>query len=322
MLIRRSLERDGNTLPRAWNALAVIPDEYSYHLHHGKRHPVSTYSISLRSITAQWLNVFSKLDALSREHNWEGTEASYPVLIAEYKELLYSLNEHFDACFSVLRSLCPPTAAPANLFDSQFLDKAKLPGWKKFRDSIKIYRDAHIGKLVNTLKHSQGELCSIFFYSTTEFRPGYYLRDVHPDGALGPSHKLHQNANTAFSFSRDMMIHFWWLFRTGDLLANTVGGALRTLHGVQVVDRHQDAPDMGWEKLITECARLRPEFFPDEVEKPYPRILHHADNRSLSIEFPSAARSHRVSPMRVQTQLTFDKNHPLNKLPYFGENGT
>lgn len=163
MLIHRSQERDGNILPRASNTLAAIPDEYTYHLDHGKRHPLSAYIISLRTITAQWLQVFYGLDTLNNEHNWKSEESSYPELIAQYKELLYRLNEHFDACFSVLRSLCLPKAAPYTALDSHFLDKAKLPGWKQFRNSIKAYRETHIGVLVNTLKHNQGELCSIFF---------------------------------------------------------------------------------------------------------------------------------------------------------------
>lgn len=321
MLIRRSHDLDGNLLPRAWNILASISDEHSYHLAHGKRHPKSAYLTSLRAIAEQWLKVLDAIDTLHSEHSWQGKESTYPALLCEYRELLYRLNEHFDACYSALRSLCAPSAANGSKFDSQFLDKAKLPGWKQFRDSVKAYRDNHIGLLVNTLKHSQGELCSIFFYSVTEFRPGYYLQDILPNGALGPSLRLHKDANTAFSFSRDLMVHLWWLYRTGDLLANTVTGALHALHKTQLSEQCLSAPDIRWEALLGRCAKLRPEFFPDEVDKPYPRVLFQPNGPSVSIEFPTAARGHRVGPMQVRTQLTVDGEHPSNKLPYFGKGG-
>lgn len=285
MLIRRSHDRDGNLLPRAWNVLAAITDEHSHHLAHGKRHPKSAYLTSLRAIAEQWLKVLDVSDKLYSEHNWEGTEKTYPALLAEYRELLYRLNEHFDACFSVLRGLCAPSAVAATIFDSKYLDKAKFPGWKNFRDFVKAYRDSHIGLLVNTLKHSQGQLCSIYFYTDTEFRPGYYLQDVLPNGTLGPSPKLHDGANTAFSFARDLMVHLRWLYRTGDLLARTVSGALRAMHGFELAEESKVAPDLRWDELVSRCAKLRPEFFPDEVMKPYPRILYQTGGPAVMLDF-------------------------------------
>lgn len=319
MIIRRTLEIDGNLLPRAWNALSAIPDEFLYHAAHEKRHPISAYSTSLRLISEQWLKVLDRLDELNREHNWERKETSFPDLLREYRELLYRLHEHFDACFSVLRCLCPPESAKPTIFDSQFLDKAKLTGWKQFRDAIRLYREDHIGVLVNTMKHSQGELCSIFFHSEIEFRPGYFLRDILPGGLLGPSAKLHSSGETAFSFSRDMMFHLWWLYRVGDLLADTIHTVLRTKHGYELTEVSQGFSDLLLE-VIRRCAELRPEFFPDEVKKPYPRIVYRSVPCILTIEFPSLARGHRVGKMRVSTSLTVDGEHLSNKVPYFPRN--
>ena len=315
MRIRRTLEKDGNLLPRTWNVLAGVPEEFWHHAAHGKRHPKSVYSTSLRLISEQWLKVLDRLDALYREHNWEGKEAGFPDLLSEYRELLSRLHEHFDACFSVLRSLCPPDSANQTVFDSQFLGKTKLPGWKPFRDAISPYREDHIGVLVNTMKHSQGELCSIFFHSKVEFRPGYFLRDILPGGALGPSAKLHSDGETAFSFSRDMMFHFWWLYRTGDLLADTICTVLRAKHKYELEEAPQDSNLLL--EVAKRCANLRPEFFPDEIEKSYPRILHQPSPCMLTIEFPSSAQSHRVGEMQVCTSIVIDGAHLSNKMPYF-----
>lgn len=319
MLIRRTFEKDGNLLPRAWNALAAIPDDFLYHVAHEKRHPKSAYGTSLRLISEQWLKVFDRLDVLNQEHNWERKETSFPDLLSEYRELLYRLHEHFDACFSVLRSLCPPESAKPTIFDSRFLDEAKLIGWKQFRDAINPYREDHIGVLVNTMKHSQGELCSIFFHSETEFRPGYFLRDILPGGLLGPSAKLHSSGETAFSFSRDMMLHLWWLYRVGDLLADTIHTVLRTKHEYELTEVSQSSSDLLLE-VIRRCAELRPEFFPDEVKKPYPKIVYRSAPCILTIEFPTSAHGHRVGAMQVSTSLIVDGAHLSNKMPYFPKN--
>jgi hypothetical protein len=316
MLIRRTIAKDGNLAPSGWNALAAIPDNFSFHADHGKRHPKSAYGTSLRAIADQWLKALDRLDQLHSEHNWKGTETCFPDILDEYRELLYRLNEHFDACCSALRSLCPASAAKPVTFDSQFLTQAKLAGWKQFRDATKSYREDHIGLLVNTLKHRQGELCPIHFHSVVEFRPGYYLRDVLPGGALGPSEKLHSSGETAFSFSRDMLLHLWWLYQTGDLLSTAVATALRVQHTHELSVARQDFPEEKWSEVVRRCAAIKPEFFPDETSKPYPRILYQVVPCALTLEFPTTARGHRLGAMQVSTAFTVDGAHLSNKLPY------
>lgn len=296
--------------------MSAIPVDLSFHAEHGKRHPKSAYGASLRAIADQWIKTLDQLDNLHREHNWQGTETGFPELLSRYHELIYRLNEHFDACFSALRSLCPSTSAKPTVFDSQFLNQAKLPGWKQFSEAIKHYREDHLGLLVNTLKHQQGELCAIHFYSATEFRPGYYLRDVLPNGSLGPSAKLHSSGDTAFSFSRDMLMHLWWLYRIGDLLASTAITALRIQHGHELQENHQVMPEGKWEEVIRRCSELKPDFFPDEIFKPYPRVLFQAKSHSMTLEFPTTARGHRAGEMRITTALSVDVEHRTNKLPY------
>lgn len=316
MLIRRTLAKHGNILPRAWNALAAIPDHFTYHLDHGKRHPKSAYGNSLRDVSSQWLKVFNELERLYTEHYWEQQDTRFPAVLSEYRELLYRLNEHFDACYTILRCLCLPDSAKLTQFDSHFLDKAKLPGWKQFRDFIEAYQKNHIGLLVNTQKHSQGELCSIYFHSDTEFRPGYYLQDVLPDGALGPSPKLHPGSNTAFSFARDLMMHYWWQYRTGDILADTLRTALRVLHNYDLREEPHQASVDDWITVANKCGDIRLEFFPDEIPKPYPRILFQPEPLAISLEFPTTARGHRIAEMRVSTHIRVDGEHRTNKLPY------
>jgi len=244
-----------------------------------------------------------RLERVIHEHNWEGKETSYGELLSEYRTLLYHLNEHFDACYSALRSVCAPLEGKPPLFDEAFLDKANPPGWRAFRDGIRGYKRDHIGALVNAMKHRQGELCTVFFYSSMEFRPGYYLRDVLPTGALGPSPALHNGGETAFSFARDLMLHLWWLYKSGDLLATALDTILRVVHKEQVQERAAAFDHANLGLLLKRCAGVRPEFFPDETSKPYPRIVCRPDLTALSLEFPTTARGHRVKEMRISTVL-------------------
>jgi hypothetical protein len=316
MLIRRNTAKNGNLAPRAWNVLSSIPESISQHVAHHKRHPKSAYGTSLRAICEQWLTTFDRLDDLCKEHNWENKESSYSELLREYRELLYRLNEHLDACFSALRVLIPPDAGNGTIFDSQYLDKVKFPGWKSFKAAIAPYKQDHIGALVNSMKHNQGELTQIFFHTEMEFCPGYFLKDVLPGGKLGPSAKLHDGGETAFSFSRDMIMHFWWIYRIGELLAETTIGAVKALHNHDIAEAPQDNPDDKWQLLAARCAGLKPEFFPDEIQKPYPRILCRSDGSELSIEYPTSARGYAVPNMKISVSFKLDGAHPINKMPY------
>lgn len=319
MLVKLNLTQDGHLAPRAWSTISSLPDSYCFHGDHGKRHPKSVYGGSLRAITQQWARTSELIDRLTAEHNWQSTETSYDEVLSEYRELLYRLNEHHDACLSVLRSLCPPGMAKAAVFDSAFLKAAKLPGAKHFLDPTLDYREKHIGLLVNTMKHSQGELSSIFFYSNHEFRPGYFLRDVLPDGSLSPSGKLHSGGRTAFSFSRDFMMHLWWLYRFGDLLSAAITAAVQGLYGSGLAISPHPMDDTNLLPTLKGCAALKPQFFPDESKKPYPRILLSQNEAKLTLEFPTSAPGHFPKDMKISTAFKVDGSHLTNKLPYFGE---
>lgn len=306
-------------MPSALGVIASIPDAFIFNTEHGLRHPKSAYGTSLRLISSQWVKTLDELDRMRSEYLWKGNADHMQVVIDAYTQLLHRINEHHDACYSVLRSLCPASEAKATQFDTQFLDKATLAGWKQFRDATKGYRENHIGLIVNTLKHKQGELCSIYFQSAIEFRPGYYLRDVLPGGVMGPSRKLHSGGNTAFSFARDMLMHLWWLYRIGNLLTTAITTALQMRHGHTLAIAPQSAGDANLSAVLERCAQLRPEFFPDELSKPYPRVLFQPTPTAVTLEFPTTARGIRLGPeLRVVTQFMVDGSHVSEKMPYFG----
>jgi hypothetical protein len=125
--------------PQKHGQRSSLPSDLCFHGVHGKRHPKSAYGGSLHAITEQWARVLGELDQLNADYNWHGKESNYHKLLREYKDLLYRLNEHHDACLSVLRSLCPPGMGKPTTFDSVFLKSAKLPGAKHFLDFTQEY---------------------------------------------------------------------------------------------------------------------------------------------------------------------------------------
>jgi hypothetical protein len=318
--LKLNADQHGHLGPRAWTYICALPDDQCFHGQHGKRHPRSIYRQTLQNITQQFTVVLDLIGSLENRYrsDKENLATEYSPLLKAYRELLYRLNEHHDACLSILRSLCPPDMAKPTNFDSTYLLKARLPGAKAFMEATKEYREAHIGLLVNTMKHSQGELSSIYLYSKTDFRPGYFLCDVLPDGMLGPCGKLHSEGRTAFSFSRDLKIHALWLYKIGDLLSTAISSAIDGLYktNLPIAACELDAPYLL--QMLRGCAALELRFFPDEMKKPYPHIFLAEDNSKLTMEFRKMLTYRLPDDMKFRTALVVDKAHPSTKLPYFG----
>lgn len=319
MRIVRRTGVHGSLLPAAVNTIAAIPPKYLHYEKHQLLHPKSAYATSIRLLTAQWTKTFDDLSELRIRFATSQDDMFLMDVAASYSALLYRLNEHFDACYSVLRSLSPTVESKPTALHTQYLERVKLVGWKKFRDATRNYRESHVGFIVNALKHSQGELCPLCIHSNTEFRPGYYLRGLLPGGVRGPDPRLHRGGNTAISFSRDMLIHFWWIYRTSDLLTDAVTTYLDATYRHTLTPLSVSLPEANWTNVVQRCAALSPEFFPDEWSLPYPRAIYVADPEEISIEFPSSAGTHKIrGDVQVQTLTTVDSEYPSEKVPYLG----
>ncbi len=320
MRIVRRTEVHGSVLPAALGAIAAIPAEYLNHERHQLLHPQSSYNTSVRLLTAQWTKTFNDLSRL-RAQCFASQDDMFLMDVAEsYSALLHKLNEHFDACYSVLRSLSHIVEGKPALVHSVHLERTKFVGWKQFRDSTRNYRESHLGLIVNSLKHSQGELCPLYFHSNSEFRPGYFLRGLLPGGVRGPDPRLHRGGNTAISFSRDMLVHLWWFYRTSDLLVASISAFLDATYNYKLVPKPFGLPEAQWSSVVQKCASISPEFFPDEWTLPYPRVIYKASPEELSIEFPSTAGTHKMrGDVLVRTLTTIDSTYPTEKVPYMGQ---
>jgi hypothetical protein len=115
----------------------------------------------------------------------------------------------------------------------------KVPGAKAFEDQVIAYKNLSLGPTVNLLKHGESRLRVLAFRSRFAFTLGYFIDGPQRGGIIGPAPTVHHDGNSAFSFNRDILIHWWWLYRMSELLLTASGG-------------EEALDDAGW------CAGLRP----------------------------------------------------------------
>jgi hypothetical protein len=72
------------------------------------------------------------------------------------------------------------------------------------------------------LKHGESRLRVLAFRSRFVLTLGYFIDGPQRGGVIGPAAKVHQDGNSAFSFNRDMLLHWWSLYRMSELLAEVV----------------------------------------------------------------------------------------------------
>ncbi|WP_290867861.1 hypothetical protein [Aquabacterium sp.] len=318
MRIKIKTEDQGSLLPSAAHVIAGIPEDFIFNNEHGLKHPSSAYATSLRLITKEWTVVLNSIDALRYALTEETRTHRLLDTTAAYVQLLHKIHEHHDACTSVVRSLCRASEAKENKINSVFLNSANPIGWKQFRTSTKPHRDDLVGAIVNKIKHDQAELNSVYLTSARDSRFGYYLKGLISPNTLGPDPVVHAGANTAFSFFRDMLIHLWWIYKTGDLLRDCVRSVIYSKYGEKITPMKKDFPEMQWASVVARCSKLPPDFFPDEIDKPHPRIIYANSPECLTLEFPSSARAHRLlGEYRISAFSTVDGAHLTEQAPYF-----
>jgi len=322
----RTMADHGSLKPRADNILRGLRPEWLHFEAHELKNPLSTYQISLDRVTAAWLKVFPLLSRMEIEVTLGRNVTDGEQLLSAYEALLDRLNEHVDACEETLRCLRPPIVGKAHKLHQQFIKATNLPGWEALhRDVIQRYRDPCLGVLVNELKHHGGHLtlCN----ASTPDGPicGFFLNGPHPGGVIGPSKKLHEpmgNMHTAFSFRRDMAMHFWFIYQLGEAVATCIEETVKFDHGETVVEVKPAKPSVDWAKLCEECAGLKGVFFPDEEAKKRAIIVVPRNCSSVSIKLGPGRRYRQLRPMNVNIVMTIREGTSSYAVPYFFKQDT
>lgn len=321
MKFLRNVARNGSLRPRAENHIRGIPPEHLHHLAHQLKHPLSTYQTSLSRIETAWLKVLPILEKLHVEVMYKVQLTQYEPMLESYEALLYRLNEHIDATHEVMRSLRPPIARKENRPHVEFLRETKLPGFRKFEETIHTgYRNPHLGMMVNEMKHASAQLRAVSGLTENSVIVGFFVDGPHPDGSIGPNkkvHVLHGHLQTAFSFSRDMLMHFWWVYQISEALCNCIDFTLQADHGIVVKEEIPKATSEKWTQLCLACSHITPAFFQDECLKPYPIVICPPDMASVELQFPTTRRPLRHKSMDIFMQLTMTEPNRSFVMPYF-----
>lgn len=244
----------------------------------------------------------------------------YTEMIECYETLLYRLNEHIDAAQEVLRTLRKPDGKEYRTH-AEFLWKTKLPGFRSFQDAIqKGYREELIGVIVNEMKHASAQLRAVCGTTENSIIVGYFLDGPHPSGAIGPNRKLHKkfgHLETAFSFSRDMLMHFWWTYQVSEALCRCIEATIHADHGITLAEISPPTPSHEWSRLCLACSQIESAFFLDECTKPYPILICPPDMSSIRLTFPTSRRAISHKSMRINMLFTISEESRGIVVPYF-----
>lgn len=320
MEIFRSVASNGSLRPRAENLIRAIPPELLHHAAHGIKHPLAVYQTSLHRIQTAWLKVFPLLEKLRFEVMLKTNLTHYVEALESYEALLYRLNEHIDATHEVLRALRKPMDKKY-IFHNHFLEATKLPGFRSFSDVIhRRYRDQLIGVIVNEMKHSSAQLRGVCVNTEGPVILGYFLDGSHSPDTIGPNRRLHAkygHLETAFSFSRDMLIHFWWIYQISEELCRCIASTLQHDHGIVLSEAPPASNTAEWAELCLACSRIEPAFFLDECTQPYPIVVCPPDLSSVRLAFPTSRRATAPRTMHIQIMFTVGEQSRSFTLPYF-----
>ena len=288
---------------------------------HGPRKPIThaIYNISVSRILSAFRGVLDALDDLQQSLSTR-TSVTDPGarLIAAHTELLEAMSSHIEDAFQIMKACHPPRPDIGEPFADRWLERARFRGAAHFKVAVKPYRDV-VSALVNRVKHEHGQLRLIAFSNGVVHVPGYYLEAIGSDGVAGQDPALHPG-NTAFSFNRDLRLHFIHLYDIGNALKAVLSPALKQ-QGIRVTGRPIMHSSQELLLVAERVEALGTTVFPDEVRKatPHVRVQEGDDNVSVAVRYPSLATFRLPDPtMIVSTLIQGDGFTSQFRVPYFG----
>lgn len=328
MIIKRSIKNDGNIYPEAYNLLNNLPDEVLLHKLYGNLHPLGIYNRSLSRISKNFLEVLNELKQVeekirdSKVYPRDFPDYEPSKLLKSQRELLYSIQSHFDDCFRILKVTSPypdmeniksKQRKSMKRFLPSWLSISKHPTYPAFKTNIQEYK-SFIDLVVNKLKHEQGNLRDIVRYNDYEIREkrlGYFVETgVSPDGeSVGPDLSIHPHRR-GFSYSMDLSIHFYNIYEISYHLKNALIKSFTKQHNIILKDEFyfkEDSTD--FKDVVERICELNLRFFSEEYAKPIPMIEWDSNSENeliLSIDKKFQLNSDFFGKIRTITSWTPD----------------
>ena len=129
-----------------------------------------------------------------------------------------------------------------------------------------MYR-RHVGQIVNKIKHDHARLRFILYSGNSIYFPGYFLEGIDSEGVLGPDQNVHHKGGTAFSFARDLRLHFVEVYAVSRFLSKAIKGIAMPVDTIPA-----DAACAWAEEIATHLGNLSKIYYPDEIRKFNPWI--------------------------------------------------
>lgn len=318
MDITRSLGRHGNVQPAVFSLLAGLAPGSVKHAEHGLRPPGGIYNVSVARVLRAFDAILDQLDALGRiPESADGSlDSDGAALLAAQVELLEAMVAYIDDGYQILKACHPPDPTNREAFAHKWLEKARHPSVRGFKNAVSAYREA-VAPIVNHIKHEHGRLSLVVFHNGEQRIAGYFLQGVDRSGAVGPDARIHPG-DTAFSFNRDLRLHFVHIFEIGSALNEALKSALRA-QDIRLTGRTVADSSASLISVAERVSSLGNTVFPDEAAKPTPhvRVTRDGDDVELAVRYPSLAAFSAPTTMRVMTTIHGDGFTTTYRMPYF-----
>jgi len=278
-----------------------------FYQEHNLRHPLGVYNLSLGKIFLRFKDVLRELAPVLQLTQNQDSNFDDSNLLTHTERLLYALMEHMDDCENILKSFYPKGE-----------DLKKQTAFTNFQKASRDYSN-HIGKVVNYLKHQNGRLRSITFFNEHGNCAGYFVEGVGEDGSIGPAPIIHSGGNTAFSYSRDLRFHLYYLYFVSKSLCDSIDLIRKSENDLDSAIK-TNAKDIF--DVITLIQALPLTVFPDEYEKEFPKIaFENSQDGSLVLILQMKHYPHGLKPIKpsskVQILLKGDGVSRSFRLPYW-----
>lgn len=171
--------------------------------------------------------------------------------------------------------------------------------------------------LVNSLKHNHAQLQGFYFQGPDELRLGYFLEELGADRAVGPSTRVHKDGNSAFSFSRDLLINLYFLYQISEQLVSSASAYLRLKYKLTIMEsKREEHTDI--RRVVETAASIQQKFFPDELTKPCAVVELDPLKSRVRLSYPKTPNEQKFPKLQLACFMEPDAKSMTFKLPYSG----
>lgn len=278
-IIKRSLQKDGNILPEAYNILSNLPEKTLNYSEYSDLPPLDIYEVSLGRIIKSFLKL---KENIIRLYNLQENPLEHLDEVLEYqKELLHAIQSHIDDCNRILKITSPvPNMENFNRKEKSKFERSvnywlqsfnKYP-YNYFEEKTRSYRTST--KIVNKIKHNYARLRLLSIEGYTKSF-GYYVEGRVVEGdkiKLCPDEDIHPEY-TAFSFSRDMAWNFYSIYQISHYLSEALSKSIKQNYDIEINPKSCEGcylPEL--KDLASYIQDHNLNYFPDEFDKPVPLV--------------------------------------------------